>query len=251
MGVTPLTSILSQITLVIATQLLGIVALWRQHWYRPHVAFDGTGEEEELACHDNYAVFAVSVFQYITLAVVFSRGRPYRKTIFSNYWFIASLAFMTAFTLYLVLYPAEFLVNAFEFDIRDIDISFRVLCVVIALGHFVVAYILENYVVQRFVFKQLQLRFFSGTAPYKELQEELKDQSPWTPLSRESSVTSGGHRSQDIVLEPSALRLTLPREDSSIDSAIVVDAGGGENGSCAGQPNGSCVGSPPPCVTHM
>ncbi|XP_077509717.1 polyamine-transporting ATPase anne boleyn isoform X2 [Amblyomma americanum] len=251
MGVTPLTSILSQVTLVILAQTFGILALWKQHWYRPHVQFDGSGDEEELKCHDNFVVFAVSVFQYITLAVVFSRGYPYRKTILSNYMFMTSLVVMTAFTMYLVLQPAEVLVHAFEFDINDVDVRFRALCIVIALGHFVVAYVLENYFVQGFVFKQLQLRFFSGTAPYKELQEELKDQSPWTPLSRESSITSGSgpRRSRDCGLQPSALRLASPQEDTSVDSAIVIDAAGNEG--ITDRPDGDCGTTAPPCVTHM
>ncbi|KAH8042085.1 hypothetical protein HPB51_021169 [Rhipicephalus microplus] len=251
MGVTPLTSILSQIILVIAAQVFGIVTLWRQHWYHPHIQVAGEDDQEELSCHDNYTVFAVSVFQYITLAVVFSRGHPYRKTILSNYLFISALVVMTAFSLYLVLYPTEILISGFEFDMTDIDMKFRMLCVAIALGHFIIAYILEDYFVQGFVFKQLQLRFFSTSTPYKELQEELKDQSPWTPLSRESSIMSGGTRrtTRDCILQPSALQLASPQEDTSVDSAIVVDAFGSE-GSATDRQNGNCA-APLPCVTHM
>ncbi|XP_037566605.2 LOW QUALITY PROTEIN: polyamine-transporting ATPase 13A3-like [Dermacentor silvarum] len=249
MGVTPLTSILSQITLVILAQVFGMVALWKQHWYHPHEQVLGADVQEELACHDNYTVFAVSVFQYITLAVVFSRGHPYRKTILSNYLFISALVVMTAFSMYLVLYPTEILIAGFEFDMTDIDMKFRMLCVTIAVGHFIIAYVLEDYFVQGFVFKQLQLRFFSGLAPYKELQEELKDQSPWTPLSRESSIMSGGpRRSGDCILQPSALQLASPQEDTSVDSAIVVDAFGNE-GPAADRQGGN--GTAPPCVTHM
>lgn len=226
-----------------------MVALWKQHWYHPHEQVLGADVQEELACHDNYTVFAVSVFQYITLAVVFSRGHPYRKTILSNYLFISALVVMTAFSMYLVLYPTEILIAGFEFDMTDIDMKFRMLCVTIAVGHFIIAYVLEDYFVQGFVFKQLQLRFFSGLAPYKELQEELKDQSPWTPLSRESSIMSGGpRRSGDCILQPSALQLASPQEDTSVDSAIVVDAFGNE-GPAADRQGGN--GTAPPCVTHM
>ncbi|XP_077564177.1 polyamine-transporting ATPase 13A3-like [Haemaphysalis longicornis] len=250
MELTPLTSILGQITLVIVTQLCGILALWRQDWYRPHIAVDTTREEEDLKCHDNYTVFAVSVFQYITLAVVFSRGYPYRKTIFSNYLFVAALGVMTAFTLYLVLYPAQFLIDALEFDIKDVIFSFRGLCVSIALGHFVVAYILENFVVQQLVFKQLQLRFFSKTAPYKELQMELKKQPPWTPLPHQSSVKNGTCRSREVVLQPSALQETLPKEYGSIENAITVSVAGEKNAFCESQQNGHCV-LPSLCITRM
>ena len=42
------------------------------------------GEDEEIVSYENTAVFSVSVYQYIILAVAFSKGMPYRKTIFSN-----------------------------------------------------------------------------------------------------------------------------------------------------------------------
>ena len=79
-GITPLSSIALQIILVAFIQVIAIVIVWQQYWYRPHV----TPDPEDLASHDNYAVFASSVFQYITLSVVFSKGAPYRKPIYSN-----------------------------------------------------------------------------------------------------------------------------------------------------------------------
>ncbi|CAN7986771.1 unnamed protein product [Ixodes pacificus] len=258
MGITPLASILSQIVLVIVTQVFALITLWGQKWYRPHVAFDSSNrDEEELQCHDNYAVFAVSVFQYITLAVIFSRGRPYRKSILSNYLFMGSLVVMTSFTLYLILYPADFLVNALELDIADADIGFRCMCAAIALSHFVIAYVLENYFVQGFLFKQVQMRFYSGRPPYKELQEELRgDQSPWAPLSRESSITSAPSSHEGSLLRPRLALLddSLPssppsRKGEAEELAVMANgtsgavagagSGGGGDGDCA------------PYVTHM
>lgn len=190
MGITPLASILSQITLVILAQILGIFALWGQHWYRPHEQVD-TDEQEDLSCHDNYVVFTVSVFQYITLAVIFSKGHPYRRTIFSNYWFMASLVVMTALTLYVVLYPAEVLIDAFNLAITEAGWSFRVLCVSIAAAHFIVSYVTETYLVQGLLFRKVHLRFFSGNPAYRELQEQLRRSSaPWLQPSSESSASS-------------------------------------------------------------
>ncbi|XP_064459602.1 polyamine-transporting ATPase 13A3-like isoform X2 [Ornithodoros turicata] len=194
MGLTPLVSILSQILLVVLAQMSGVLLLWRQSWYQPHIQVDGGDEDEELACQDNYVVFAVSVFQYITLAVIFSKGHPYRKTIFSNYWFLSSLVLMTAMTLYLVLYPSQFLVNAFDFFVKDVNLEFRAACVGLAAAHFVIAYITETYLVQGLLFKKVQLRFFSGSPAYRQLQEEFELQSSpdpwWYPSTGYSAIIS-------------------------------------------------------------
>ena len=48
----------------------------------------------------------MSSFQYIILAYAFSKSRPYRKYVYTNYWFVGSLVVLTAFTVYLVMEPA-------------------------------------------------------------------------------------------------------------------------------------------------
>ena len=79
-GLTPLSSIVLQIALVLIMQLLAIVIVKMQPWYKEHTG----GNPDDLASHDNYAIFASSVFQYITLAVVFSKGKPYREPLYAN-----------------------------------------------------------------------------------------------------------------------------------------------------------------------
>ena len=41
-------------------------------------------EEEGFNCMENSAVFAVSMFQYIGMALVFAKGEPFRKHPFTN-----------------------------------------------------------------------------------------------------------------------------------------------------------------------
>lgn len=85
-GLAPLLSLLFQVLLILGFQGLAVFLLWRQPFYEPA----HPDNPEELVCQDNYAIFAVSVFQYITLAVVFSKGSPYRKPIYTNCEFLTS-----------------------------------------------------------------------------------------------------------------------------------------------------------------
>ena len=41
-----------------------------------------TEDEDPVASLENFAIFAVSQFQYIILVIVFSKGAPYRESIF-------------------------------------------------------------------------------------------------------------------------------------------------------------------------
>ena len=68
------------VILIISFQMAAELYLWKQEWYIPHVPKN----DKDRACHDNYAVFAVSVFQLISLAFIFSKGPPYRKPIYTN-----------------------------------------------------------------------------------------------------------------------------------------------------------------------
>ncbi|UYV64215.1 ATP13A3 [Cordylochernes scorpioides] len=106
---TPLVSLLVQVVLVIGWQMAAVVLLWQQPWYEPHGPTDTSD-----ACHDNLAIFSVSVFQYITLAIIFSQGAPYRKPIYTNWSLTLSLAAMTVFSAYLVLWPHPWLAQLLE-----------------------------------------------------------------------------------------------------------------------------------------
>lgn len=82
----PILSIALQMCVVLPVQLLVWLFTTRQPWFEPLVP----NEDEDYTCHEVTVVFLVSSFQYVTTAVVFSKGAPYRKTVFSNcaLWFL-------------------------------------------------------------------------------------------------------------------------------------------------------------------
>ncbi|XP_054165291.1 polyamine-transporting ATPase 13A3-like isoform X2 [Oppia nitens] len=179
-GITPLSSIALQILLVAFIQVIAIVIVWQQYWYRPHV----TSDPEDLASHDNYAIFASSVFQYITLSVVFSKGAPYRKPIYTNHLFTLALVLLTILTIYLVVYPTEWIAEFLELDIRYVPYNFRILMVLLAVAHFILAFFAESFIVDFLVFKKLR-KWFPSLSPseslYKEIDNETKHNTRWLP----------------------------------------------------------------------
>ena len=55
-----------------------------------------TEDEDPVASLENFAIFAVSQFQYIILVIVFSKGAPYRESIFKNRPLLVSWMFSSS-----------------------------------------------------------------------------------------------------------------------------------------------------------
>ncbi|TMW45112.1 hypothetical protein DOY81_009808, partial [Sarcophaga bullata] len=66
-SLTPLSSIVLHLIVVIAFQVAGWYHLHQQDWFVPFVS----SNEDHLGCWENYTMFAISSFQYIILAFVF------------------------------------------------------------------------------------------------------------------------------------------------------------------------------------
>jgi magnesium-transporting ATPase (P-type) len=83
-------------------------------YFRFEAYEDNTNKDEKnFASYENTAVFCVSMFQYISEAVIFSKGAPYRRSIFSNVWFVVMLIFMFACSLVILLVPSTGLLDFF------------------------------------------------------------------------------------------------------------------------------------------
>ncbi len=79
----PLFSFLGQTLIILVIQVSTFYYVKTQPWFEAYEDSDNK-DEKNFACYENTAVFTVSMFQYITEAIIFSKGAPYRRSIFSN-----------------------------------------------------------------------------------------------------------------------------------------------------------------------
>ncbi|KAE9419029.1 hypothetical protein Angca_006670 [Angiostrongylus cantonensis] len=93
------------------------------------------------------AVFYVSVFQYITLVVVYSKGPPYRKTLFSNQPFCISIVFVTLLSLSIILWSPLWLLD-FMGNVDLPSAEFRCLIVLIAAINAIFSFLFEKVFVE-------------------------------------------------------------------------------------------------------
>ncbi|CAG0894721.1 unnamed protein product [Darwinula stevensoni] len=142
-SVPPILSILLQIFLVVAAQALFFFHVQTQDWFVPFVLDDTL---QNKACHQNYVVFSISMFQYVILVVVYSRGKPYRRPLFTNLWLSAALLLMTVFSVVMTVYPPHFLAELLELDVVP-DHSYRWFIVGMASAQLLLALAVEYLVV--------------------------------------------------------------------------------------------------------
>ena len=71
-------------------------------------------ESEVILCWETTVIFILSSFQYLILATVFSKGRPFRKPFYTNIPFLVAVIGLTIFNIVLAIYPGKDLANFFE-----------------------------------------------------------------------------------------------------------------------------------------
>ena len=125
----PIGSLLIQTALIGLFQGLSMVVLKEQDWFVPYMdQHNVTGlETGEYACHENYAVFSVSMLQYVVLALAYAKGRPYRKPFYTNYWFVGALVASTGFSLYAMIEPDPAIRDWLELEMPPFDFRMIIL----------------------------------------------------------------------------------------------------------------------------
>lgn len=103
----PVGSLLIQVFLVGLFQAISMILLSQQDWFQPYATLHNeTGlATGKFQSHENYAVFSMSMCQYIVLALAYAKGKPFREMFLKNYWFVAALVVLTAFSIYILIDP--------------------------------------------------------------------------------------------------------------------------------------------------
>uniref|UniRef100_A0A6P7HDL0 Cation-transporting ATPase n=1 Tax=Diabrotica virgifera virgifera TaxID=50390 RepID=A0A6P7HDL0_DIAVI len=100
--------LLLQIALCALFQMGSIYYLFQQRWFKP---IPSNTIEPIIVSWENTVVFCVSCYQYIILAVVYSKGRPYREMLITNSWFLLSAVLLVIAVTWLVVYPCEYIAD--------------------------------------------------------------------------------------------------------------------------------------------
>ncbi|KAL3862341.1 hypothetical protein ACJMK2_008316 [Sinanodonta woodiana] len=189
-----LLSILIQVVLAVVILVAALLYLRSQAWYK-QVPLSKSLDIR--VCWETTVIFAVSSFQYMTVAFVFSKGPPFRKPIYSNIPFLASLIVLVAFSTFLVLIPLDPFVKFFGMvPLQEKSLQFRGLILTFAGVHLIASIIFEYLVTSssasRMLYKWLR-RNRPSKSIYKRVQKEIEN-SDWPPVGQVTYETKNHRR---------------------------------------------------------
>uniref|UniRef100_A0A8C5RYI8 ATPase cation transporting 13A2 n=1 Tax=Laticauda laticaudata TaxID=8630 RepID=A0A8C5RYI8_LATLA len=170
-----------QTALIIAVLVIIYFITVSQQWFIP---LNSTlSAPANLPNYENTVVFCTSGFQYLILAVIVSKGRPFRKPLYTNVPFLMALLLLAGIMIWLTIYPLAFMQKFLRLKNAG-DLSFKVILLGMAALHFFTAFVLEVGLDHGLLngFRKLRRKKASKKL-YKQLQWELsQEKSSWPPL---------------------------------------------------------------------
>lgn len=137
---TQLASITIHLFFVIAFQALAYHLVRAYEWYTP---FKFDPHTNSYSCYENYAVFSISMFQYLTMALVFSKGRPYRQPFYTNKYFTCCFLVMMAVCAYIATFPAVWVASILELQMPPED-EVKLIILLLAGVHLICCLVVED-----------------------------------------------------------------------------------------------------------
>ncbi|KAM4770721.1 polyamine-transporting ATPase 13A3 isoform 2-T2 [Rhinophrynus dorsalis] len=192
-------SVLSQILICIGCQIWAFLWVKEQPWYEVWTpnsnacnvssgfpnGNDTEHDEHNIENYENTTLFYVSCFQYLIVAVAFSKGKPFRQPSYKNILFVLSVLALYALILFFMLYPIESVDESFQ--LVCLPYQWRIRMLIIILVNAAVSVLVEG-LFDRFAGGFLSwLCICKKKTPkdkYMHLAQELLVDPDWPPKPR-------------------------------------------------------------------
>ncbi|XP_074955040.1 putative cation-transporting ATPase 13A4 [Phalacrocorax aristotelis] len=204
-----LLSVVLNILFSLSMQIFGFVVVQQQPWYSKtnihsaclsvnshmensssisslelHGMRDGAQEQMDngYKSYENTTVWLLSTINCLIVALVFSKGKPFRQPIYRNYMFILVLLGQLAICLFLVFADIDDLYS--KMDLVCTPTTWRISIVIILAVTLAVSFLVEEAVIEnRPLWLLLKKTFrYHSKSQYKRLQRVLEQDSAWPPL---------------------------------------------------------------------
>jgi len=185
----PIGSLLIQVFIIGLFQTTAYITLQHQPWFESYMEKHNNISgliTSDYACTENYTIFSVSTLQYVILALAYAKGKPFRQLFFKNYLFVAALVACTAFSIYAMIDPAEFIVEWLE--LTDMPpMNFRLIVLGLSIGQVICCLLAEEFLVDGLLVKMMDSKFWLNWRPRREkylaIQKQLS-RTDWPDFKR-------------------------------------------------------------------
>ncbi|XP_062591855.1 polyamine-transporting ATPase 13A3-like [Saccostrea cucullata] len=190
----PIMSLVLQMIIQASVQAFFFLHIKSQPWFQPFVE----NPDDDYWSYENTAVFSISAYQYIILAVTFAKGFPYRKNMFTNYWFLANVVICFLTTIWVTIYPEP---EGFK-DLMELrpaeDIIYRLLYLGIAAANFLLSVLIETYLLDNPFLRSkcsqfVDRHFHKSEAKYKTIEREIMESPDWPPVEKSVDGKPNGY----------------------------------------------------------
>ncbi|XP_054556429.1 probable cation-transporting ATPase 13A5 isoform X2 [Talpa occidentalis] len=133
---------------------------------------------------ENTTLWPITTINCITVAFIFSKGKPFRKPVYTNYIFSFLLISALGLTIFILFSDFQDIYHGME--IIPTITSWRVSILMAALTQFCVAFFVEDAILQnRELWLLIKKEFgFYSKSQYKTWQKKLAEESTWPPINR-------------------------------------------------------------------
>ena len=100
-------SIFFQLLLIVVGQYFAVIMAQHQPWFERTVQKTNWTDNSFTLSDENYAVYSLSLFQYLNLFILFSSGAPHLRRIWTNLGLTLYLLTLSVFSAVIVLEPPE------------------------------------------------------------------------------------------------------------------------------------------------
>ncbi|XP_060098855.1 probable cation-transporting ATPase 13A4 [Heteronotia binoei] len=204
-----LLSVVLNILFSLALQVCGFVLVQQQPWYSAgnllsacspgNTSHTGSppalaglpqgvnrtgGEEESYRSYENTTVWLLSTINCLLVAVVFSKGKPFRQPVHKNYVFVLTLVVQLAVCLFFLFANLDELYARMELVCTPL--MWRIALLVMLTVTFAVSFAVEEVVIENRALWGLLKRCFGyrSASSYQKLRRAVERDPTWPPLGK-------------------------------------------------------------------
>ncbi|XP_075823683.1 putative cation-transporting ATPase 13A4 isoform X1 [Microtus pennsylvanicus] len=198
-----LLSVILNILLSLAMHIVGFVLVQKQPWYlmelhsacptrnesilaittSPHVP-EKTRSNSTFASFENTTIWFLGTINCIIVALVFSKGKPFRQPTYTNYIFVLVLILQMGLCLFILFADIPDLHR--RLDLLCTPVLWRVYILVMISSNFVVSLVVEETIIEnRALWLAVKRCFgYQSKSQYRIWQRNLANDSSWPPLNQ-------------------------------------------------------------------